>query len=1030
MGLERTFKRTRLGVVLPEVRSPPPLEKGKSLSVLQSELEDHQFKEIDTVLLGLERRIERALTSLPSQPLPRLLDKDGIPQPWSYEAVRLRVREAIASETGDIDDGHPLTPVDELAISIEVVESLFPDDASVYLAWARLLQLIVDRIQAALERQVVKDRGHVSTLVPAVEARSPERPAALSPRAKFERLKRVHPKHSCHKEPARPFELVDKDAYDARAASRRIDAPQVAGDNSYRQVRRCRAFPPTKVPKDEYIQKVSNYCPVEARFDLRSVSLNMDMVDAKQPWTVVEFPKARPLLTKEQVGYLMEWQGRRYEKLEAAQATETECHAKLLLVLSYAESIVYELSRLVFDKCPSSCHFLYGLWHGVSGMMTTINKTIEDELVVLNQTLKTLKVEVDQLESKYAQQDATMTALHAKLQHRHKIIAAEREHGIRLRNALNKYLAADQILVRQTGQLIQTIFDVFPDQPRNATRHFTTTEAVEELRRTLDTKFNITPSSVFPRAFSVPAAPIDENTMLHGHPVVSSYEIETMGQELRATLKRLSLLTTLSSPDCSLGWDPQTVWQHAFFIPPIQELLEMESQLLEMVATVEGHLATRRRRRVARGSQTETISAAFRKGHAAKHIKNAVRMAAKAHVLSRRAEDGPVKRPGELKKLVPVAFQPFVQRLRAEYVGYDYTVGATHRTISFVVNELLAQLAGDVASHDGIPKAPMPREMVLLTPQEVVYRVFLERFRIPRFANERLMDLLTSLSHLDTQSEKIHLWCRLLGLAGVEALPPMAFWFVLHAIHVLAKSSHDGYFLIENDEVEYVGQQQSWDALTTVLGPFPADVLVRCKTKVTGLTQIYGTMWIPLYAVLGIVVEEWEGRFFAVKLHIETHFAQALAIDTFATFRSVVSAFYPKVHVAAVARAYHCALQLAASARPKPLHCSVACLDAGVVPADALAQFDKTLFLFAAPSDGMQLKQADLTFVYLKNVWAATHGEILRGIERHAHLNSSAGLRLVTPLEHILRDEPLQAPHAWHLLHQLVHIAHAAHLLS
>ncbi|KDO31407.1 hypothetical protein SPRG_04023 [Saprolegnia parasitica CBS 223.65] len=1023
-GEGKVFKRTRLGVVLPNLPEPVAvLERGKPLGVLQTELDDHQRKELDTILCNLQRRLDQALASLPtSQPLPRLREGEATSEvqfPWSAALVARKIADAVAAES---DPDHPLTPLDTLTIALEVVQACFSDDDDghrVHVGWTKLLAGLLDRMEAMLVRKAAKDRTQVASFVAAI---GPEQaPSAPSPRAQLRELKLAlaSPRHRCSKPPSLAFELTDKAAYETRASARRLELPKVAPDNSYRHVRRCRAFPPTRVPEDEVIQRIYNYCPVESRFDLRSVSLNLHAMDSSKPWTVVEFPKARPPLSKDQVNYLFQWQRLRYEKLCTAQAMETECHAKLTLTLDYADAVMYELSRLLFDKCPTSSHFLYGLWHGVSSTMASMNKSIEDEIVVLSQTLKTLKVEVDQLERRHEQQRATMDVLHGKLQHKHKIVAAEKDLGIRLRNDLNKYLAADQILVRLTSQLVQTVLDAFPDQPRAAPRFCTGIEIVEELRRSLDAKFSLAHSDTFVRAFA--SASSEDAATHHGHSVLSSFEASAVSTELEAALKRLALLTTLSSPDCTLGWDPQLVWQHAFFIPPIQELLEMEGQLQELIATVESQSRAPVRRRCGRSAQTETAPLTAQ-STGPRHIKQAVRMAATAHVVAPSLEQTPNKRLGDHKRTVPASFQHCVQHLRAEYVPYNYTVAATHRILSFVINEIILQLSSGAS--DG-SKAQAPTELLALSPQDMVYRIFLERFRVPRFANERLVDLVTSLSHLDTQSEKIHLWSRLLGLAGVDALPRMAFWFALHALHVLAKVSHDGYYLVESDGGEFVGQQQAFDAMNIVLSHFSNDALQRAKAKVASLAQIYGTMWIPLYAVLAICVDEWEARYATTKLHIETSFGQA--VDSFETFRTIVAGFNARAHPYAAASAYQAALRVAA--RPKPLHCSAACLECGVVPIEASALFEKTLLLFAAPSDGMLLQHADLTYALLKNVWAATSHEIVTGIERQTHLDSTAGLRLVTPLEHILRDEPLQGTHAWHLFHELLHIVHTPDVL-
>ncbi|ETV95678.1 hypothetical protein H310_11096 [Aphanomyces invadans] len=1054
------FTRLNRVGVLPDIGlyAPEAKEKSRSVADVHHEFLLNQRQEVEDICTGLQVRLEHVKKVLP---VPKTVEgPDDTPSNGCVPSpLEKRIEDAIAAEQEDADA--ELTPLDHMAIALEVCQDLFPHigkalhdeaGAQVNVEYTHVLLQMVETIENCVHDKVVRDRIARQTRH---EVRSPEKTSVqssqlLSPTARFKQFRhdqaKAPPSRKIAPSPSHrsaPFEL--ESLLHKEHIGTGPPLPKVHRDNTFRQVLKCRQFPPTKVPKDEAIEKTYSHCPIESRFDMQSVHMAVD--EAKHvagSWIVVEFPKARPSLTSSQVAYLSQWQAARYRNLVAMKGVH-DSDVVLHLYLEYTDSVMYEMCRLLFDKCPTSANVLYGLWHFFFTVVAFINKTIEEELTVLQQTVRCLKVEVEQYQSKITKQAAVVDAMRAKLVQKHKAIALAREMCIRQRNELNRYLAADQSLVRLTMSFVQSIHAFFPDKSTTSStacppssRHFSAAEALDEMTRTLALKF----ASASTTESHLPSAshkhPQRLSTMHHVNSIaddasrmLTHFDVDSMAPELDAAQKRLAQLLTLSSPDCTLGWDAQAVWQHAFFIPPPDEVVEMEYRVRHMILRVERGIAARGciRRRMHRGVQvdlgTEPSTLALDTSPSHQTTLRSIQLAAGFCRPTPHDATVSLKRHAELKKVVPASFQKYIVRLSAAYVPHDYTVSAVSRVLTYVANTLVGQLAAGVDIHSDMTKACMPKDMAEMeSPIEAVYRVFLTRFRVPLFANERVMDLVTSLSHLDTQSDKIYLWCRLLHLAGVDPLPATAFWFVLHVLHVLAKCSHDGYYTSEtSDDVEYIGQQSAWDALGIVFASFPTEVFQRCKTKLIGLSQIYGAIWIPIYTIVAMCVDEWEAQYFAVRVEIETRFANALKVDSLHTFHQVVSTYVPRVHAYAAATTFSTAIQMSRSSRPTPADCAAACIQAGLVPPHAAAQFDKLSLLFAIPSDAMTVKTLELSMSFLSVVWTTTKDQLVRAIEDKA-ADTTVGLRLVTPLDHATQEDPPQVALCWNLLEQVIAIAY------
>ncbi|CAK4463402.1 unnamed protein product [Aphanomyces euteiches] len=849
---------TRVGVVLPDlplyVRAPK--EKSKSVEEIHQNLVLKQRKEVVDICSGLYLRLEHVKKALP-------------------KSLQKRINEEIEAQQEELmeENGRSeiFTPVDRMAIALEVCRDIFPQigrevhEEAVAQANCEFIQVLlslVDVIETCLHEKVARERNTRQHVI-----RGPEKvsksPVAPSPRAKLQHFRRHYPQHDksqCAKpvSPPKPFELESL-LLKEKIPALDDDITKVYKDNTFREV-----------PKDEHITKEYSYCPVEARSDMASVRINVDETKkGKETWIVVEFPKARPSLTSEQVSQLSQWQALRFERLQAKVQQTKENDQVLRFYLEYTDAVMHEMCRLLFDKCPTSSNLLYGLWHFLFNIIAFINKSIEEELTVLQQTVRGLEVEVRQLEAKITKQASVLDAMRAKLTHKHKIISLTREKCIRQRNNLNRYLAADQMLIRVAINLIQSIHDLLPNKTillsPTTPRYFTCTEALDEMTRTLAIKFKGTFSAPIPQQHHSHFAPenhdqIDVSTLSSAQ-MLTNFDIESMDPELEASRIRLTQLLSLSSPDCNTGWDAQSMWQLAFFIPTADEVKELEYRVRHMILRVERSIASRGtiRRRANKSTQTSNmVVATVPKNHVAQALRR-VKLVAEFcrspsvlnNLLPSNVEKIHLKHKGEMKALVPSAFHGHVHRIRADYISHDYTVSTTSRIISWLANQLVIQLASGINLHTDILRAPMPRDMMALTPSDAIYRVFLARFRVPMFANERLLDL------------------------------------------VATKCSPDGYFICEDeDDVEYVAQQPAWDALAIIFSSFSAEVFQR---------------------LIAMCIDEWEARYFAVKLELETRFANTLKVDSVATFHQVVAEFAPRANPYVIALAFASAVQVTQS---------------------------------------------------------------------------------------------------------------------
>lgn len=224
-----------------------------------------------------------------------------------------------------------------------------------------------------------------------------------------------------------------------------LEAPK---GNTFRTSLRCRKFPPTRVPKDEHIVTSCAYTPFDysKSSDLSSIHLESSGVNKGKQWYVVQFPKLKPSVSRLETDALVQWAQSKLSSASARSCDDSACHAdketQFQRQLALYEHICYELSRLVFDKCPTTARFIHGLFvELVDTTLRTVSNADRDTQIN-DQRHKNVQQELQRLATKLETVRASLTSLEETLMKRQSHLLSERERIIRQRKKLNLLLCA------------------------------------------------------------------------------------------------------------------------------------------------------------------------------------------------------------------------------------------------------------------------------------------------------------------------------------------------------------------------------------------------------------------------------------------------------------------------------------------------------------------------------------------------------------------------------------------------------------
>ncbi|KAJ0397540.1 hypothetical protein P43SY_003401 [Pythium insidiosum] len=730
--------------------------------------------------------------------------------------------------------------------------------------------------------------------------------------------------------------------------------PAATTSTTFRTTLRSRRFPPSRVPRAEAVTTECAYTPFElappARHpDPSALELHGRDAQGSARWTVVRFPRARPRLCADEVAAFVAWATAKQREGAAVVDSPDAIRADL----ARRELLCFEFSRLVFDRCPTTARLLHGLFAQLVALVTRALALAAREAEIMAQRHKNVQLELSRLLERRARVAAALQALERALSRRQQLLLRERERIVRQRKRLNQLLCADQVLLRGLAGLLHHAQDLADDLTHSQSLHPDAQlglgaahvlpvaedarfSGVERLLQVVLHKYAGLPGVPALAAAWRPrdrlgradagdegdADPVDAES---DPPVivVDLADVRAAADDLKALLARLQRVVSAKTPDSAVGWDAQELWDQALFIPPPEEIQDLERDVTRLCAQVEHALLQRRRHahavlRCDAAAQTE-LSACVPRGQSRSRSPGRGRQPRWPRPVDARPE--PAASPADataaaldaierwtrrrscrvvapsrpktapaaasalaastiselhqelLDHVLPAGFRAALAPIPPDYAPQQLSLADVHTAISYVLNGIWLLVQDDAQRPVRFSTALAARRVLPLEPVHAyVLRVYLQHFRAAEVATARLLDLLGSANRLDTQSCKVHLFARLLGLPGVPALSWDGGWFVLKALHVLqrccAQSGH--YFLLDAaGDNEFVPQASASEAIGLLFAAAPNEVLKRMRLKLAGLASVYGAVWIPAYNILTLLLDEWAALQDALRRNVE-----------------------------------------------------------------------------------------------------------------------------------------------------------------
>lgn len=250
-------------------------------------------------------------------------------------------------------------------------------------------------------------------------------------------------------------DIDNADAEPSACASPRTNRVAAPRGNTFRHSLRCRAFPPTRVPAHEHIATTCTYTPFDVSTtasDLSSIHLEESTrTDGASQWRVVQFPKRKPSMSRSEIDALIHWAQTKLALCHAhappdvAAFSAKQSHFQSTLALN--ELICYELTRLVFHKCPTTARFVHGLFVELVDTALRTVASADREAQITTQRQKNVELELERLATKLAGVRASLTSLEETLRKRQRHLLSDRERIIRQRKRLNVLLCSVRLSV-------------------------------------------------------------------------------------------------------------------------------------------------------------------------------------------------------------------------------------------------------------------------------------------------------------------------------------------------------------------------------------------------------------------------------------------------------------------------------------------------------------------------------------------------------------------------------------------------------
>lgn len=559
-------------------------------------------------------------------------------------------------------------------------------------------------------------------------------------------------------------------------------------------------------------------------------------------------------------------------------------------------------------------------------------------------------------------------------------------------------------------------------------------------------------------------------------------KVITATEDFKSALRRLNRLVSTKSPDSIVGWDAQELWDQALFIPPHEDIQDLDRDVLQLCKYVEDHILRQRHevrelrchvavqtdisacvsfqpRNRANGFVSFPTTFSFEPDHDTLVSKISGSGTTNSKYQEIREEHREI-----LEKFLPSEFRHFVNKIPDDFALRQLSLGNVHSIISYLFNEMWLLVQEEFLRQ---PKkftiTVTTSNMVPVTSiHEYIYRIYLLHFRDPGFVTSRLLDLLVSASRLDTQSCKVLLFCRLLNLPGVDPLSKDAFWFVLKTLHVLQRActSTGNYFHLDaSGENEFIPQSSATDALNVLFRGATNDVMKRLRLRLAGLASVYGTIWIPAASVIEFVMEEWKAAQDALRMTIKEKIVQvqdaqseskiSRQLPSFDAFLRVFQELHLKPHRLEAAQTYR---QLISGSKQLKKHGGgdVATVDVELFNQQwmqlilhAINQAQQQQYVpasqqqhsssansgsaagsgihFGPASDALLSANRHLSFCFLRATWELTKKDCIRWLDVEFH-DIGLQVRLIQQMDNILTQEDTAVQVGWKSLQQLIQI--------
>lgn len=508
---------------------------------------------------------------------------------------------------------------------------------------ARLLQLVTEAVDASQENEDITGGQDVfeetTRLVGAISARCPNVAQLLGGLLR-EARKVVQDELRKESENAErrqnhtrlsTTEVASDDESDLESEEERqcnepygsVRSPAAPPRQRFRTTLRSRRFPPTRVRNAEKIVRKTSYTPFSLQ--RRGAVANGELLLATDPstdddggeqWSIVLFPRARPSLSREEIDAFMQWATITLARPQCETDGRTNLSARFLDRLAVRELVGYELTRLIFDKCPTTARFLHGLLVEFQQLATRSLASVEKDAQVLEQRHQNAQRELQKLTVRREAVESSLAALQDTMRRRQQQLLTLRERGIRQRKKLNVMLAADQVVIRRVMSVFQHCVECADDMMTSTNDRaapsfavsptiacYAEYTAVQELYDLVTTKYAMLPEVQLAHheCQDERKRKSDNLEILSEEGIecestenrVIVFDVEAMSlaaDEFKAALGRLGRLLTTKCPDSSVGWAPEDLWDQALFIPSPDDVKDIDRDVQRLCARVEAFI--------------------------------------------------------------------------------------------------------------------------------------------------------------------------------------------------------------------------------------------------------------------------------------------------------------------------------------------------------------------------------------------------------------------------------------------------------